>query len=84
VKFVSLGKIPKGLPDTRTAGDIIAAAFAGQGATRMPRGFGGKDPNRTPMSLRYQACLLSVLAEARKAKRDAAARKLMARMQGVL
>jgi hypothetical protein len=50
----------------------------------MPRGFGGKDPNRTPMSLRYQACLLSVLAEARKAKRDAAARKLMARMQGVL
>jgi hypothetical protein len=81
VKFVSLGKIPKGLPDTRTAGDIIAAAFAGQGATRMPRGFGGKDPRRLPISARYQACLLRVFADARQAKRDAAARKLMARCE---
>jgi hypothetical protein len=51
---------------------------------RLPRGFGGKDQHRTPMNLRYQACLLSVLADARRAKRDAAARKLMARMQDVL
>jgi hypothetical protein len=36
------------------------------------------------MSLRYQACLLTVLADARQAKRDAAVRQLMARMQGVL
>jgi len=78
VKFAELYGRPAaryGSEDRRTAGQILADAFSGGGAVKLPRGFGRKkDPHRTPMSLRYQACLRTVLNEARHAKRKAAGR----------
>jgi hypothetical protein len=67
VRFRDTRPEPKdGGEDKRTAGQIIASAFASGGAVRLSRGFGGKDPNRTPMALRYQAALRGLLAQARK------------------
>lgn len=66
-----------GSEDKRTAGQIMAEAFAGGGAVRLPRGFGGKDPHRTPMFLRYQACLRTVLAGVRRAKAGAAKKNVI-------
>jgi hypothetical protein len=79
VKFRDTRPEPKdGSEDKRTAGQIIAAAFAGGGAVRLPRGFGGKDPHRTPMNLRYQAALRGLLAEAHKGNRARLAKRTVA------
>lgn len=63
-----------GSREKRTAGQIMAAAFTLGGAVKLPPGFGGKDPNRRPMRHRYQACLRSVLNDARWDRIKAAAK----------
>jgi len=63
-----------GSEDPRTAGQIIAQAFARGGAVMAPRGFGSnKDPHRSPMHLRYQAALWRGLMVAKREKKEAAA-----------
>lgn len=50
----------------KSAGQIMAEMFARSGAVRLPPGYGsGKDKNRSPMSLRWQAAFRAIKNEYR-------------------
>jgi hypothetical protein len=70
-----------GSRDKRTAGQILAQAFAGGGAVRLPRGF-GKNQNRVPMSGRYQAAVRRGFAAAALERQEKKRQKAQTANQG--